>query len=165
MAQRQPPTPFKHDPERQELYLFWLAGGRPGDTWPGKTGAARLAGVAPSTVARLRKEDPEFADREDQAVEAYRDRLRHEADRRGRRGILKAVYHQGQRVGRERQYSDRILVQLLRAHCPEHRERVEVDNRHSGGLHVGLEGLRDLSESQLGHLRALLEEDGGSADA
>jgi hypothetical protein len=36
-------------------------------------------------------------------------------------GVLKGVYYQGKLVGYELKYSDRLLVQLLKAHHPAHK--------------------------------------------
>lgn len=151
---RKPAVPFADDPDRRALYLFHLSGGT-NDCYPGKTGAADLAGVHYNTVVSYRKSHPEFAAEEEAATERWCDKLRHEADRRGRRGRLKGIYHNGARVAREREVSDRLLIQMLQAHCPEHKRHVQVDTNLSGT--VGMEALADLSPESRADLRRILE--------
>ncbi|MGA2578434.1 MAG: hypothetical protein ABSH24_20670 [Bryobacteraceae bacterium] len=47
--------------------------------------------------------------------------LEDEARRRAFEGVVEGVYYQGKLVGREMKYSDRLLVQLLKAHHPAHK--------------------------------------------
>lgn len=150
---RKRPVAFADDPDRQELYLFHLAGGT-NEVWPGWSGAAQLAGVSYSTVVAHRKRDPEFSDREQAAYELYRDRLRREIDRRGRRGVLKGVYHQGARCGHERQYSDRLLLAQAKAHLPEFKEKSELDVNVSGSMDLG-----ELSKESRALLREILRKE------
>lgn len=88
-----------------------------------KTGIITLAAqsVAISTrkVYHARKEDEWFAERFRDAMEHATDRLEREARRRAFKGTLRPIYQGGIRVGYERQYSDRLMELLLRAHRPE----------------------------------------------
>lgn len=77
--------------------------------------AVSASGLARRTVYAWRDSDPEFAQRWTDAREAYVDRLEAEAYRRAVEGIDKGVWHQGQQVGLEKQYSDSLLLAMLRA--------------------------------------------------
>lgn len=84
------------------------------------------------------QEDPEypekFKDAQDQAVDV----LEAEARRRAVEGVGKAVgWHQGEPGGYERQYSDTMLIFLLKGARPEkYRERYEVTGANGEPLKV-----------------------------
>jgi hypothetical protein len=81
--------------------------------------ACEKAGVSRQTAYRHKKELPRFAERWDDAIDTGVDALYAEARRRGLEGVKKGVWHMGKRVGSERQYSDLLLIFLLKAHRPE----------------------------------------------
>ena len=96
--------------------------------------AARAAGVDRSTPYRWREAEPEFAAAWDDAVEVAVDSLEKEAWRRARDGVLKPVYQKGEKVGQVREYSDQLMVTLLKAHRPEkYRERTQTELTGLGG--------------------------------
>lgn len=84
-----------------------------------KSGACEEAEISTTQFYRWLREDTEFAQAVEEAVLAGREALEDEAVRRGARGVRKAVYYQGDVVGYERQYSDRLLETMLRATNPE----------------------------------------------
>lgn len=102
--------------------------------------SAEAAGYTTSVfLRRLRKEDPEFAQAWDEALEAGIDVLEDEAIRRAHEGIEKDVYYQGEVVGTEVQYSDALLQFILRGNKPEkYRENVNVQGtiNHKIGVAV-----------------------------
>jgi hypothetical protein len=57
---------------------------------------------------------PRFAEAQRRAVRSLED----EAVRRGREGVRRAVYHKGKIVGYETEYSDSLLLAVLRANDP-----------------------------------------------
>jgi hypothetical protein len=64
-------------------------------------------------------DDPEYADAFHHAREQAADRLEREAVRRATAGVEKAVWYKGEQVGVERQYSDVLLIFLLKGMRPE----------------------------------------------
>lgn len=77
--------------------------------------AARAAGLDRSDTYKSRDRDPEFAKQWDDALEMFIDSLEGAARLRAVEGTEKGVWHQGALVGTERQYSDSLLLAMLRA--------------------------------------------------
>lgn len=98
------------------------------------THAARTVGAGRSTVYEWRDEDPEFARRWDEAYAEGADTIEQEAFRRAVQGIEgRPVTFRGQVVAEMTEYSDTLLLALLKARKPnEYRERVDL--RHSGQI-------------------------------
>jgi len=96
--------------------------------------AAKKAGVPRSTAYDWYKADEAFAAAWDDAVEVAVDSLEKEAWRRARDGVLKPVYQKGEKVGQVREYSDQLMVTLLKAHRPEkYRDRQQLEHTGPGG--------------------------------
>jgi hypothetical protein len=97
--------------------------------------ACASAGVTRETV-RVHRSDPLFKQDEEDARQAFCDTLEAEAVRRGRDGIFKPVFYQGERVDNDevREYSDVILLALLKRHIPEYRDRSTVDHNIPCGV-------------------------------
>lgn len=82
------------------------------------------------------------------------DALEDEAVRRAHEGVLKPVFQQGKEVGHVREYSDALMVTMLKARRPEKfKDRVasEVSGKDGGPVRVALE-----AEQALGELMAEL---------
>lgn len=99
------------------------------------------SGVSRSNVYQRRDADPDFALAMAQALEDATDRLEREAWRRAHEGLVRKQFYKGDplidpETGAqyvEREYSDTLMVQLLKAHKPDkYRERREVE--HTGGV-------------------------------
>lgn len=89
--------------------------------------AARGAGVVTSTVYKHRNDDAEFAEAWDEARAMYCDRLEEEAYRRAVEGTEKPVFFQGVQCGEVQEYSDTLMVTLLKANRPKKfRERLDM---------------------------------------
>jgi len=89
--------------------------------------ALRAAGATPSQLARWREQDGAFCVAERQAREEIADQLEAEAVRRAFRGVRKPVYQGGLLAGYLTEYSDTLLVFVLKAMRPERfRDRSEV---------------------------------------
>jgi hypothetical protein len=82
------------------------------------THAARLVGCSRQAVYDARDNDPQFAEAWDNAVEEAIDAMEAEAERRACRGYLKPVFQNGKRVGHVREYSDTLLIFMLKAQRP-----------------------------------------------
>ena len=70
-----------------------------------------------------------FNDAKDEAV----DRLESEARRRAVDGVEEKIYHKGEVVGTKLNYSDTLLIFLLKGALP-HKYRDRVDMAHSGTM-------------------------------
>jgi hypothetical protein len=88
-----------------------------------RTGNVRLAcratGVPRATAYSHRSDSKAFTARWDEAIDDATDTLEAEARRRALKGALRPVYHKGKRVGVIREYSDTLLIFLLKANRPE----------------------------------------------
>ena len=95
------------------------------------TTAAEKATVDRVTIHNWRKTDEEFGAAVTRTIDESSDILEAEAIRRAVDGTLKPVYHRGKQVGSVREYSDGLLMFLLRGRRPEvYKDRVA--NEHSG---------------------------------
>lgn len=75
-----------------------------------------------------RRADEDFAVAWADVEEATTERMEHEAYRRTVDGIERDVFYQGAVVGAEREYSDNLLMFLLKARRPErYRDNVKVE--------------------------------------
>lgn len=101
------------------------------------SGACRVARIPRRTVYNWRHENEAFATRWDKAVELGTDALEDEAVRRAFHGVLKPVFREGRKVGTIREYSDALLIVLLRARRPrKYREHMKIDANVTGGVLV-----------------------------
>jgi hypothetical protein len=92
--------------------------------------AANYAGVHRVTVWRWQERDPAFSAAFHQAIEQSNEVFEAEAGRRGVEGVEKPVYQGGELVGHVREYSDTLLIFLLKARKPEkYRDRYDVNVR------------------------------------
>jgi hypothetical protein len=109
-----------------------------------KTGAvvaaAKAAGYVDSQmVRRYRKEDTEFAEAWQEALDAAMDVWEAEASRRAFEGVVKGVYFKGQKIDEELQFSDGLAQFMLKANRPEiygERKRVDVNVEGTVGVAV-----------------------------
>lgn len=80
--------------------------------------AAKHIGVNPKTAYRWREADKDFAEKWASAYEIGTDSLEAEAQRRAVEGVERPVWYQGVQVGTVREYSDTLLMFLLKARNP-----------------------------------------------
>ena len=96
--------------------------------------AATGAGVSRQQAYRTRNRNKAFRRQWDEAMEQAMDLLEGEARRRAT-GMNRDFWYAGKVVGSEREYSDALLMFLMRAHRPHlYRENMKVE--HSGGMEV-----------------------------
>lgn len=76
--------------------------------------AARRVGVARGWHYEILNEDPEYRKAVADAFEEAADNLEAEAVRRGVKGVTKPVFQGGRRVGYVQEYSDTLLLALLK---------------------------------------------------
>lgn len=99
--------------------------------------ACKASGVARRTVYEWRDDDAVFAKMWDDALDQAADTMEREAWRRAVEGTDKPVFHQGQEVGAIREYSDTLLIFLLKAVRPEkYRERQQVEQSGTATIRV-----------------------------
>lgn len=110
--------------------------------------AARLGGISYSTLRAWRLSDPKFAEDCAVAIDAGTDLIEAEARRRAVTGIEKPVgFHQGKHLGVfARDYSDSLLVLLLKARRPE---MYRDGNKTGESRDVDVTGARDALQKKL----------------
>lgn len=96
------------------------------------TAACRKARVSRNTAYEARKADADFAAAWNEALMLGTAGLEDEARRRAFEGTNKPVHYLGKRVGYIKEYSDTLLIFLLKAHDPKFRET--VNQHHSGTI-------------------------------
>lgn len=112
-------------PKKREAFLKCLAEGY------SVSKAAAAAGVTRRTVYNWREADEDFARDWDAAIEAGTDLLEDEAKRRAYEGTEKPVFYQGVQCGEVQEYSDTLMIVLLKARRPD-KYRELKDIKHSG---------------------------------
>jgi len=89
----------------------------------GRTGSVTLAAdraqLRRSSLYQRRQDDEEFAERWAQALDLGVERLQDNAMNRAMNGTEKPVWRNGQKVGAIRQFDNRLLQFLLKAHRPD----------------------------------------------
>jgi hypothetical protein len=83
------------------------------------TSASKLAGIDRTTHYRWLKEDPAYAAAVEDAFVQAAENLEREARRRAVQGTDKPVYYKGERVDTVKEYSDTLLIFLLKGAMPD----------------------------------------------
>lgn len=97
--------------------------------------ACKAEGIARRTAYEWRAADPVFAQNWEEAVGAGLDAAEEEAYRRAVKGTLKPIYQGGKKVGTVKEYSDTLLIFLLKnGRLEKFREKFE--HEHKGKLDV-----------------------------
>ena len=104
---------LKITPELKEAFVDLLG------NLPNITACCRLLGVSVERIRVARKNDPKFEEAIKNAMEEGYDMLEEEARRRAVDGTLKPVFFQGIECGKVREYSDQLLITLLKANRPK----------------------------------------------
>ena len=92
------------------------------------TRAAEIAGIDRQTYYDWSKSDPEFVKAAEAAYDMAGERLEQEARRRAVEGVQKPVWYQGRECGVVTEYSDTLLIFLLKGAKPDkYQERVRND--------------------------------------
>lgn len=120
--------------------------------------SARVVGISRQRVYELKRADAGFAAEWDDALEEGVDNLEEEARRRAYEGTLKPVFYQGAECGQIREYSDTLMIVLLKAHRPDkYRDRSDTTVTHQGGVRVmqspGIADPAEWDEAAEGHDR------------
>lgn len=117
------------------------------------TRAAEIAGIDRTMHYDYLKSDPDYAKACEAAYEQAGERLEQEARRRAVEGVKKPVFYQGKECGVVNEYSDTLLIFLLKGAKPEkYKERisneVSVHPLPTGGEQINT--LKQLKERDSG---------------
>lgn len=138
----------KRTDSRQEKFLAVLA------QTCNVSEAVRAAGIGRTTAYAWRETDQAFRAAWDEAEQEGADALEREAWRRAVEGVDRPITYQGDITATYKEYSDRLLELLLKAHRPEKfKDRVQAE--HTG--RVGLGVADTLSPDDRRALRTALE--------
>ena len=127
--------------------------------------ACRVTLTPRSTIYYWREHDPDFAQKLEEVGLAANELLIGEARRRAYQGILRKKFEKGKPLIDEdtglqyveREYSDTLMMFLIKAKNPEYRDRQQLDLHMSGSLLTGplSAGLtREEIEAELSQLEA-----------
>jgi len=105
-------TPTVRATEKRRVFLEALA------LSANVTQSARVAKLDRNTAYDWRAADKEFAEAWDRAVELGTDALEDEAVRRGMAGVKKPIFQGGKLVGHVNEFSDTLLIFMLKARRP-----------------------------------------------
>lgn len=133
---------------------------------------AKKGGIDRKWAYEKRKADPFFKEAWDDALAIATDALEEEARRRAEDGLLRPVYYEGKKVGSVREYSDTLMIFLLKAHNPQ-KFRENHHHKHVIEPVAVRHDFSKLTTEELRQLRALTAKmhgeegdgDAGSADA
>lgn len=96
--------------------------------------AVKVAKIARSAAYKARDADPEFAASWAEAEQIGVELMEAEARRRAVEGCKRPVFYKGKQCGAILEYSDTLLIFLLKAHKPEkYRERSQVEHTGKNG--------------------------------
>lgn len=104
---------------------------------PNVAAAAKAAGYSRQWMYEVREQDTEFAKAWDDAIAESLDVAEGELYRRAVRGVVKKVFYQDKQIDTIKEYSDTLLIFLLKSHKPEkYREttRSEVTGANGGAI-------------------------------
>lgn len=108
---------------------------------PNISAAAKVAGIARQYAYEVRAGDPDFAKAWEDALGHAVDMAEGELYRRAVKGVKKNVYYQDKQIDTVREYSDTLLIFLLKSHKPEvYRETVrnELTGADGGAIPIAI---------------------------
>lgn len=121
------------------------------------TRAAEAVRVSRQALYQARSNDEDFARRWSEAQEMGTDALEDEAIRRAREGMLKPVYQQGREVGQIREFSDTLMVVMLKARRPErYKDRTATELTGKDGAPIQHTHQHEVVEQATNGLAAVL---------
>src|SRR5207237_5176135 len=118
--------------------------------------AAERAGVSRTIIYAWKHKFPGFSRDWEEAWETGKDSLIAEAHRRGVEGVEKPIFHQGIEIARIREYSDTLLLALLKARVKEFREasRIEVSGPQGGPVPIQMQDRRQELRQEIERIRS-----------
>ena len=123
------------------------------------TKAAELAGIDRANHYDWKATDPQYVAAFEAAKLLATESLEDEAIRRAHEGVRKPVYQGGKKVGAVQEYSDTLMIFLLKGAKPEkYRERGTVELSGPAGAPIPLDGrLAALDDTELAQLIAVAQ--------
>ncbi len=119
--------------------------------------SAHAAGIDPATVTRWRADDEAFATAEGHAHDSFVEMLEKEAVRRAVTGVEKPVYQQGEMVGTVREYSDTLLIFMMKGERPgKYRDQAKIEL--SGSVNHTASALAALDDHERAVLRRVIDQ-------
>lgn len=109
------------------------------------TQACKIADIGRTAHYEWLKDDPEYAKAFDDALEQATDRLEQEARRRAVEGTIKPVFYKGDECGYVREYSDTLLIFLLKGANPN-KYRDNIKQEITGNMEVGIKLPSDIPD-------------------
>lgn len=109
------------------------------------SGAAIQCGFTRALMYQLREKYPQFARDWDDAIEEGKEWLEDQARRRAVDGIDKGIWYKGEQVATEKQYSDLLLLAMLKSRKPEYRDNPKFDAQ----VNVNVSALLDEARARL----------------
>lgn len=106
-----------------------------------------------NTAYEWKHADPDFSAKWDAVVESHIEELETEARRRAYEGVKKPVYQGGELVGHVQEYSDTLLIFLLKGRRPE----VFAERSRNVTLNLDANTIANLPDSELDRLIDALE--------
>jgi hypothetical protein len=98
------------------------------------TSAAKAAKIGRQTHYDWCDADPEYVQAFHHAKEAFGDMLEAEALRRATKGVEHTIYQGGRAVGKKKEYSDTLLIFLMKGERPDkYKERTSTELTGAGG--------------------------------
>jgi len=111
------------------------------------TMSCKVAGVTATTVYQYMRTSDEFKAAVEEAREYSVELMESEARRRAVEGISRIIYYQGMPCGREQQYSDGLLMFLLKGNAPgKYKDRAEINSN----VNMTVKSLADTISSMAG---------------
>jgi len=135
--------------ERVERFLAVLSQGG------SVTAAAEQAGIGRRTVYDWKAADADFAEAFEDAWQRGIAALEDEAVRRAYRGTERPVFQKGVQVGTVKEFSDSLLMFLLKSRDPRFRDKATVEMTGKDGGPIKTDSI-DLSKLSTDELRNLL---------
>lgn len=96
--------------------------------------AAHAANVSFQTVQNHRKNDMDFAEAEEKALQERAETVREQIEREALEGFERKHYKDGELVREERVYETPIRMAMLKRYDPEYRDKVELGGGVGGGV-------------------------------
>lgn len=154
--EKQALTPARKEAFLRELARHGVAARAAREASPGsKTGALQ-------TFKDERQRDADFDDAWGEAIESAHADLLHELIRRAKDGTNETVYGpSGQPIGNRKKYSDRLLLEAVRARFPEFTPRQQVEQNTTVTKKPDLSCLEKLTPESRYELKRILERELG----
>jgi hypothetical protein len=100
---------------------------------PNVSRAARVVHLSRRALYNIRDDDSQFEAAWNDAIDEGIEAMEAEAMRRAVEGVDKPVFYQGDEVAVLREYSDTLLIFLLKAHRPDKYRENKIDLTTDGG--------------------------------